>query len=162
MGSGIAQTAQWVVFRLDDGRYALPLSAVERIVRAAQVTPLPLAPPAVLGALDVAGEILPVFDLRLRFGLPQRPLDPADQFIIAHTTKRKVVLAVDSAQGVIEHAVTSVVDSRQLTPQLAHIRGVMALEDGLVLIQNLEELLSQDETLALDRALRAQEGSHVR
>lgn len=162
MGSGIAQSAQWVVFRLDDGRYALPLSAVERIVRAAQITPLPLAPPIVLGALDVAGEILPVFDLRLRFGLPQRPLDPSDQFVIAHTSRRKVVLAVDSAQGVIEHPASSVVDSQQLTAEIAHIRGVMALDDGLVLIQNLEELLSQDEALALDRALRAQEGSHVR
>jgi purine-binding chemotaxis protein CheW len=54
---GLAQ--RWVAFSVDTRRFALPLDAVERVVRAAEYTPLPLAPDVVLGALDVAGEILP-------------------------------------------------------------------------------------------------------
>lgn len=158
----MAQPGQWVVFRLDDGRYALPLAAVERIVRAAEITPLPGAPGIVLGALDVAGEILPVFDLRRRFGWPARPLDPEDQFVIARSSRRTVVLAIDSAQGVVETSADAITDSQRLERGLEHIRGVMALEDGLVLIHDLEQLLSPDEALALERAMRDETAAHVR
>lgn len=48
-------SVQWVVFCLDATRLAVPLAAVERIVRAAEVTPLPLAPSMVIGVINVAG-----------------------------------------------------------------------------------------------------------
>jgi purine-binding chemotaxis protein CheW len=155
------QGSQWVVFRLEEGRYALPLHAVERIVRAAQITPVPLAPAIVLGAIDVQGRILPVFDLRRRFGLPARALAPSDHFLIANTERRTVVLLIDAAHGVIG-APATVVESEQLAPDLAHIRGVFSLPDGLVLIQDLEQFLSPDESAALDLALtHAEETRHA-
>src|SRR5271156_4798853 len=106
--------AQWVVFRLDEGRYALPLDAVERIVRAVHVTPMPRAPGIVLGAIDVQGRVLPVFNIRRRFGLPERPLDPADHFLIAHAAGRTVVLVIDAAQGVFEQAATAVTSAANI------------------------------------------------
>jgi purine-binding chemotaxis protein CheW len=148
-----SETAQWVVFGLDQGRYALPLTAVERIVRAAYVTPLPLAPSVVLGAIDVEGRILPVFSVRRRFGLPQRAIDPADQFLIARTAQGTVVLAIDAAQGVLERPAASLIDAATIAPNLPHIRGVIALEDGLVLIHDLEQFLSADEAHALNEAM---------
>lgn len=148
--------AQWVVFSLDNGRYALPLSATVRIVRAAEITPLPAAPPNVLGALNVAGEVLPVFNMRRRFGLPERPLAPADHLLIARTEDRTVMLTIDSALGVIEHPDAAVVEAERITSDLAHIRGVLPLEDGLVLIHDLGQFLSPDEILQLDDALHAE------
>ena len=53
-----------VVFLVDGQRYALPLSAVDRAVRAVAVTPLPEMPPQVLGAINVHGRVLPVLSLR--------------------------------------------------------------------------------------------------
>jgi purine-binding chemotaxis protein CheW len=144
------ESAQWVVFCLDAGRYALPLNSVERIVQAAHVTFLPQAPDNVLGMLEVQGQVLPVYNFRQRFGLPQRTIDPADQFVIARTRRRTVVLVVDSAQGVIErHAV----DAVSIAPDTTHIRGVIALEDGLVLIHDLDQFLSRQEAIALDEAI---------
>jgi purine-binding chemotaxis protein CheW len=144
------ESAQWVVFCLDTDRYALPLNSVERIVRAAHVTPLPQAPSIVLGLLDVQGSILPVFNVRRRFGLPDRSVDPADQFVIARTRSRTVVLVVDAAQGVIER---DAVDVANIAPDTAYIRGVIALEDGLVLIHDLDQFISQEEVSALDEAI---------
>ena len=153
---------QWVLFALDAGRYALPLPSVERIVRAAEYTPLPLAPAAVLGAIDVAGDILPVFSLRNRFKLPERPLALTDQFIIARTSRRRVVLAVDTALGVLEEHLHSAIDGAHVAAGLTHVRGVLSLPDGLVLIQDLEQFLSADETAALDSALRDEERRRAR
>ncbi len=150
---------QLVVFKLDDQRYALPLAVVERIVRAVEVTPLPEAPRVVLGAIDVEGHVLPVLNIRRRFGLAEREVGPDDQYLIARTVQRKVVLVVDEALGVIEHSQAALIDSAQIIPGLESLQGVVRLEDGLVLIHDLEKFLSLDEAHALDKALH-QEISH--
>jgi purine-binding chemotaxis protein CheW len=148
--------AQWVVFSLDNGRYALPLAATLRVVRAAEITPLPAAPANVLGALNVAGEVLAVFNVRRRFGLPERPLAPSDHLLIACTEERTVVLTIDAPLGVIDHPDASIVEAERITTDLAHIRGVLPLADGLVLIHDLGQFLSAAETAQLDDALDAE------
>jgi len=150
----LAGTAKWVVFSLDAGRYALPLAAVERIVRAVEVTPLPTAPPIVLGAIDVQGRVLPVLNLRRRFGLRERAIEPADQFLIARTMNRTVVLVVDAAQGVLQSTASDTISAATLTTGLEHIQGVIRLPDGLVLIHELDLFLSATESRALDEALK--------
>ena len=147
--------AQWVSFALEGQRYALPLDSVVRIVRAAEVTPLPLAPGVVAGALDVGGHVLPVFNLRHRLRLPERALGLDDQFILAQTTRRPVALMVDRALGLIESQPAE--GSLALAPHLRHVRGVLSQPDGLVLIHDLEGFLSAEEDQALDSALRAAE-----
>jgi purine-binding chemotaxis protein CheW len=149
----LAGAAEWVVFSLDAGRYALPLAAVDRIVRAVEVTHLPTAPPIVRGAIDVQGRVLPVFDLRRRFGLPERDIDPADQFVIARSADRTVVLVVDTAQGVVQSPLSDTTSAASIASGLEHIRGVIRLPDGLVLIQDLDLFLSAAESRALDEAL---------
>ncbi len=148
----MSESVQLVVFRLDGQRYALLLAAVERIVRAAEVTLLPKAPPIVLGALDVEGRVLPVLDIRQRFGLRKREITPADQFLIARTAPRTVVLVVDEAQGVIERSQDEIIGSARIVPGLEQFEGVVRLDDGLVLIHDLEKFLSLDEARALDEA----------
>ena len=150
---------QVVVFRLDEQRYALPLAAVERVVRAVEVTSLPNAPPVVLGAINVEGHVLPVLNVRRRFRLPERETSPADQLVIAQTGPRTVVLVVDEAQGVIERTKSAVIGSAQIVPGLEQLQGVMKLDDGLVLIHDLEKFLSLDEARALDDAM-GQEADH--
>jgi len=144
---------QLVVFRVDEQRYALPLAAVERIIHAVEVTPLPAAPAIVLGAIDVEGDVLPVLNLRRRFMLPEREVGPADQFLIARTARRMVALVVDEAQGVIERAESAIIASTHIVPGLEQIQGVVKLDDGLVLIHDLEKFLALDEARTLDEAI---------
>jgi purine-binding chemotaxis protein CheW len=152
--------AQLLVFRLDGQRYALALASVERIVRAVEVTPLPNAPAIVLGVVDVAGCVLPVLNLRRRFGLPEREIVPADQLLIARMAGRSVAVVIDEAQSVIEHPASEIVGAAEIVPGLEHVQGVVKLHDGLVLIHDLEKCLSLEEAHALDQAL-SQEPAHV-
>ncbi len=142
-----------LVFRLKEQHFALPLAVVERVVQAVEVTPLPGAPAVVLGAIDVAGRVLPVLDVRRRMSMPARQIDPADQFLIARTARRTVVLAIDEAHGVIDREPSARVDSAWTVPGIEHLRGVVQGDDGLVLIQDLEQFLSLDEERSLDQAL---------
>src|SRR5581483_884088 len=76
-----------VVFTLANEKWALPASVVQRAVRAVEITPCPDAPDVVLGVINVHGRIIPVFDLRRRFGLPLRELSIDDHIIIANAQR---------------------------------------------------------------------------
>ena len=142
-----------VIFRLNGQRYALPLPVVERVIQAVEVTSLPGAPAVVLGVINVAGCVLPVFNIRRRFFLPEREVVPADQFLIARTARHTVALVIDEVHGVIEHEPSAVVAADGMVPGLEQFQGVVKLDDGLVLIHDLEKFLSLDEAHALDAAM---------
>lgn len=151
--------AQFVVFRLDQRRYALPLAVVDRVVRAVEVTPLPTARAIVLGAINVHGRVLPVLDVRRRFLLPLRQIRPSDWFLLAHTARRTVVLAVDESEGIIERPEEQIVDTDDIVAGLDDFPGVVRLDDGLVLIHDLEKFLSLDDARGLDDAIGNRPGA---
>jgi purine-binding chemotaxis protein CheW len=144
---------QLVVFRLEEQRYALMLGAVERIVRAVEVTPLPAAPEIVLGLVNVEGRILPVLNVRGRFGLPDKGITPTNQFLIARTARRPVVLVIDEAEGIVERSTSDTVRPAGIVPGLEQIQGVIKLNSGLALIYDLEKFLSLDEAGVLEEAM---------
>lgn len=144
-----------VVFALDDQRYALPLARVKRSIRVVAITPLPEAPEIVLGVIDLGGEVIPAIDIRKRFNHPPRDIRLSDQLIVATTGKRTVALLVDETKAVIEASPESYAPAGGILPGLGLVDGAIKLEDGLVLIHDLERLLSLEEESAIDQALHA-------
>jgi purine-binding chemotaxis protein CheW len=154
VGTG-TRAAQWpaVVFTLDDQRYALPLAQVKRSIRVVAITPLLEAPAIVLGIMDLGGVVIPVIDIRKRFGHPSRDIRLSDHLIVAATERRTIALLVDEAKGVIEISPESYAPGEKILPGLNLVDGAISLMDGLVLIHDLERLLSLDEESAIDRVL---------
>lgn len=143
----------FVLFCLDEPRYALYLSAVQRVVQAVEITPLPKAPDIVLGVINFQGEIIPVINIRKRFRLPLREINLEDQFIIAQTTKRWVVLVVDSVIGVYEIDRHYVIDAEKVFPYTNYLSGITTIETDIILINDLDGFLSLDEEKILDETL---------
>ncbi len=144
---------QVVVFLLGDRRYGLRLSVVERVVQMVEITPLPKAPPIVMGIVNLQGRIIPVFNIRKRFGLEERDPDPNDHLVIANTSRRTVGLIVDEASGIVEQTAGEVVNPEGILPGIKYIEGVVKREDGMILIHDLDLFLSIDEENALDVAM---------
>lgn len=142
-----------VVFHLGERRCALPLLAVERVIRVVAVTRLPRAPAIVLGIINVRGRVIPVIDVRRRFGLPPRAIELTDSMVIARAGRRLVALVADSLGGVLESHDPDVVAAREILPEIPYVEGVVKLEDGLILIHNLERFLSLEEEAMLDRSI---------
>src|SRR5688500_15631867 len=153
----LATQARWLAFAVESQRCVLAVETVTRVVRAAQISCLPLAPEVVAGVIDIAGRALAVFDLRRRLRMRERPLSLSDQFIVARTRRRDVVLIVDAVLGLIEAPAEDISAPGSLAPGLAHLAGVLSLPDGLVLILDLEEFLTADQELQLQAALRQEE-----
>jgi purine-binding chemotaxis protein CheW len=144
-----------LIFSLEKQQYGLRLDNVREIVRAVAVTPLPGAPPAIAGIISIRGTIVPVFDLRVRFGLPARQLGPSEHFIVAVAQSRTAALRVDSTDWLASVDEASLGDTRTAVADTKHIEGVALLPDGLVLIHDLDTFLSASESAALDAALLA-------
>lgn len=144
---------QLLVFALGDQRCALYLSAVDRVVRVVEITPLPKAPAIVSGVVNVHGEVIPVINLRKRFGLPQRDIALTDHLVITHTARRPVALVVDTVTDIVECAGRELVVAESILPELEYVQGVAKLKDGLILIYNLEQFLSLEEEESLDQAM---------
>ena len=89
---------------MDEQRYALPLAAVERMVRAVELTPWPQTPPKILGAINVQGNVLPVISLRRWLARPDRELDLDDQLLLVRSGTRRLALLADQVSGVSDYA----------------------------------------------------------
>ncbi len=139
-----------LVFRIEDTKFAIGLEQVDRVVRAATLKPIPGAPPSVLGVLNYHGVPIPVISLRRRLNLADKPLDLSDEIIIFRRDHALFGILVDDAEDVTE------VDLITLLPEsgaIAHISGALKLEDGLVLVQDIDKFLSFDEEFKLSKAL---------
>lgn len=144
---------QYLVFILDNQRYALHLSAVDSVARMVHITPLSGAPGVVLGVVSIRGRVVPVVNIRQRFNLAARENRLTDQLIFAHTERRAVALVADAVTGVVEGLEHNVVSADTIFPAIKYLEGIIRFEDGLVLIHNLGEFLSLDEEKSLDLAL---------
>jgi purine-binding chemotaxis protein CheW len=140
----VGSSTAFVAFVVGGRRWALPLDAVERVVAMVAIAPLQGAPPAVMGAINVHGEIVPVLDLRARLGLPPRPARADDRLVLARAP-RLVALPVDEVLGTL--------DLPTAAGELLPDAGVALLPDGLVAVYDLDAFLSADEEAQLAGAL---------
>jgi purine-binding chemotaxis protein CheW len=134
-----------VAFILGEQQYALPLTTVQRVVRIVEVTPLPKAPEIVLGVIDFQGNIIPVMNMRKRFGLSEPETKLSDQLIVADTARRSVALVVNSVTGVLERTTEEVTETEKIVPGAQYVEGITRLQGGIVFIHNLEHFLSGKE-----------------
>lgn len=160
-----------LIFTLSQQLCALPLSVVERIIRAVEIHPLPKAPEVVLGLINVQGRAIPVLNVRKLFRLPWTEMTLNDQIIIAHTSGRSVGLLVDNTEGVRDYREEDVITSEELFPGIEYLEGVMKLRGsiplqtmtenpqvfwgagGIVYIYDLDRFLSLEEKAVIDQLL---------
>lgn len=145
-----------LIFRIGDRRFGLAVAAVESVVRMVEITPLARGPVVVHGLIDVGGELVPVFAIERRFGMPPHVWGAQDFLILARAARGRVALA---AQEVIEvrEAGDDWVEKGEIGVPAEPVAGVVRTPDGLILIQNLDTFLVAAEAEQLEEALRDQE-----
>jgi purine-binding chemotaxis protein CheW len=151
----MGDSVQLLVFVLHGQRHAVSLAQVERVVSAAQVTPVPRAPAIVRGVIDLQGRIVPVLDVQRQTDCAIPALQLSDQFVIIRTRLRTVALLVGETHGVVERDATAV---SRLGPALScpdRGDGMVRLDDGLAVIDDVETFLSAHESRLLDEAMAA-------
>jgi purine-binding chemotaxis protein CheW len=144
---------------LADVHYGLPLDRVVEVVPRVAITRLPELALPVLGFLAYRGTPVAAVDMRHRLGYPARPPSLADHVVIARARTRagtatSIALVVDRALGVRQIDLAHL----QLPPESASfVAGVTPLDSGLLLVSDLDQVLSLEEERAVAAALRALE-----
>ena len=135
-----------VVFNLDNQKYALHLSTVETVIQVVEFTSLPKAPKIVNGIVNFHGKIIPVFNIRKRFNLPDKEINLNDHLIIAHTSKRMAALIVDSVSEVISKPTEEIIntgktDAREIIVEMHNVlRQKSSIEIEYISIVDTETL----------------------
>ncbi|MDG9927281.1 MULTISPECIES: chemotaxis protein CheW [unclassified Pseudomonas] len=148
-------------FRLAGQHLAVPLDSVVRVIPALQCTPLPGAPRTVLGLANVRGQIIPVLDLARRFAWPAAPLALWQPFLWLRSRTRELLVPVEQVETAARCSVADLVEAAQPAVPTELLRGVLRTEEGLLLIQDVEQLLSDADEEDLQRALDASGAGHA-
>jgi purine-binding chemotaxis protein CheW len=105
------------------------------------------------GVINVRGTLVPVLDIRQRFGMPPHPPTLDQHLIIANSGARVVALRVDRALDLVEVDESAVESAATLTPGAEYVTGIVRLPDGVLVIHDLERFLSLDEARGVDAAV---------
>lgn len=141
------EDGQYLSFRLADEEYALEILSVREIRGWQRVTRIPHAPPFVLGVLNLRGAVVPVMDLRRRFGLPDAEYTSTTVTIIVAVGQRLFGIVVDAVSDVLDVA------AAQLRPppdfgsaiDTAYIKGLTAQGDRMVMLLDADRLLATED-----------------
>lgn len=130
-----------LVFLLNQQKYGLSLSAVERVVPVVEFTAMPKAPVNILGVINLQGLMVPVYNTRLGLGLLQKEIALSDQLIIVQVEKRMIALLVDTVIGLLENP-EQVITPEQIALDLHSSDQLVKQGDDLVILLNeLEHVL---------------------
>lgn len=145
MNAAIPAATGWCTFTVAGRHCAVEVTRVQEVLRPLPVTPLPLAPPAVRGLVNLRGHIVPVVDLRVVLGLPAGPAAAAGGHVIVHDGETPVALLVDAIGDVrrAEGAALVPVPHTLEGPAGELVAGALPLPDELLLALDLDRTLDR-------------------
>lgn len=135
---------QLVVCMVGEERYGLAVGQVHEIIRSIAITALPGDDQAFNGVINLRGRIIPVMDLRRRFGLPEVPSTRFTRIVVADAAGTQIGLVVDAVHEVVRMASTEMEPAPALTASaaLAPVTGIARATDGLIILLDLERLVA--------------------
>lgn len=138
---------QFVTFILMDETYGINVMQVQEVLRVTEIAPVPGAPGYVLGIINLRGNVVTVIDTRARFGLPAGEMGDSNRIIVIESEKQVVGILVDAVAEVVElrESEIDVAPNVGTEESSRYIQGVATREDGLLILVDLNKLLTDEE-----------------
>ncbi len=148
---------QLVVFVMENEEFACSITEVREVLKMVKVTPLPRSLDYIEGVINMRGDVIPVINLRKRFGLTEEEQNDDSRIIIVEVQEKMVGLIVDAVSEVIR------IEKSQIQPapvqttggKTDHITGVGKKDDRMIIILDLDKILTTEEQIALDDLSKA-------
>jgi len=141
---------QVLTFSLGDENFGVDILRVKEIRGWTPVTKIPQVPPHVLGVLNLRGSIVPIVDLRIRFGLAQAEFTPLTVIIVLSVKsgngQREFGLVVDSVSDVVDIAAENLKQTPSLgsTATVEFIQGLAIVAERMLILLDVDELIRRD------------------
>jgi len=143
----LTNVVQVVSFVLEDVEYGVDILNVHEIQKVNQIAHLPNTPDFIKGILNLRGDVIPVVDLRIRFGLEVGDITEFSRIIVIDIDGKKIGLLVDNVNKVIRIPEANVSPPSELITDLSEefVRGIGRLQDHLIVILNMTNIVGSTE-----------------
>lgn len=137
----------FILFQVAGASYALPSRYVQQMEMIENVTPVPNAAPAVEGVAFTRGQVIPVVNLRTRFGFEKAVHTPRSRLIVTNHAGRVVGLIADSAREFLSLPDDAIQAPPEGLSQLSgnYLKGIATVDDRVILIVDLKEVIKVTE-----------------
>ena len=147
-GSGDGHTSQIVSFRIATEEYGVNIIHVQEIILIGQITEMPQVPDYVRGLINLRGHVIPIIDLRTRFGLEAVEPTEHSRIIVLNLGDKTIGIIVDAVNEVlrinpdqIEPAPTGVSEIGR-----RYVTGLVKFDENLLILLNIEQIMTSDAT----------------
>jgi purine-binding chemotaxis protein CheW len=157
MKEGSGEMKQLISFTVGSEEYGLELLRVKEVIRTRQLTWLPKAPSCVKGIINLRGDVIPIVDLRDRFGLPSIEQTATTRVIVVEVEGRLVGMVVDSASQVVRVPADQFDPPPPITGEIDRglITAIGKVGDRLVIMIDVDRILSTEELGEISGSLEA-------
>jgi purine-binding chemotaxis protein CheW len=146
---------EFLTFRLGAESYGIDILKVQEIRGYEPPTTIANAPPFIKGVINLRGVIVPILDLRVKFRLPETKYDEFTVVIILNVASRVVGVVVDSVSDVLSldpEAIRATPEFASGTFDTKYITGLCNLDDGLLILLDIEKLMTSADMALVDSA----------
>lgn len=142
---------QLVIFELSKEQFGVEISTVESIIKMQTITKVPHAPVFIEGVTNLRGKVLPVIDLRKRFGMPQREITKDSRIVVVSIGETEMGMVVDGVSEVLTVSDTEIEPTPRMVTTIdsSFITGIAKVNDRLVILLDLAGVFSMEEKLEL-------------
>jgi purine-binding chemotaxis protein CheW len=150
---GSLPSDQYLTFRLGEEEYGVPILAVHEIKGKSAITPIPNAPAYLSGVMNLRGTIVPVVDLRVKFGLPEVEDSRLTVIVLVAVGARIVGMVVDAVTDVRSFPVTDIQGVPEIGAQVGpgFVSGLARAGEKLFVLLDVAKVLDSDAQLAPPR-----------
>ncbi|HEX3464468.1 MAG TPA: chemotaxis protein CheW [Candidatus Elarobacter sp.] len=148
----MSDTVQVVSFKLGSEEYGVDIAQVQEINRMVSVTHVPRAPQFMEGVINLRGQLIPIIDLRARFGMPRTEHTKNTRIVVTEIGTKRVGMVVDSVSEVLRLPTDQIEDAPEMITGVdtEYIRGVGKIEDRLIILLDLAKIISTSEKRDLE------------
>lgn len=137
---------QYLTFRLDTEEFGIEILRVQEIKGYDHLTPVPSTPHYVKGVMNLRGTVVPIIELRSRFGMEARDVDAFTVIIVVNVGSRVVGLLVDTVSDVLDIPVDCICDTPDIASGVGenYLTGMGKVNNKLVMLLDLPQLIGCD------------------
>jgi purine-binding chemotaxis protein CheW len=149
--AGITETTQYLTFKLDEERFALDVAKVREILDFTTITRVPQTPAFMKGVINLRGSVVPVIDMRLKFGMSEteKTVNTCIVVVEVEFESETIILGAlaDSVQEVVEMEPNQIEPAPRIGTRLDtdFIRGMGKRDDNFIMILDIDKIFTSEE-----------------
>lgn len=147
----VAETRQIVTFNIGKEKFGVDILKIKEIIRLIESTRVPNTPDFVEGVINLRGGVIPIIDVRSRFGLPRKKVDKNTRIMVFELKDKIVGFVVDRVNEVIRIPINAIEPPPDMISgiETKYITGIAVFNNQMIILIELEEIISFDEKKVL-------------